>query len=250
MKGVLPPPRSIFSRKKKSPKSEVSPEYLAAVAPDPLVDRTTRTDDEFVSWKARQSELRRKNLREGLTELRQRKHESDRRNAITKAANTRIREKLLYARERKDVRLTSPSVLSSQQPAKHHGLPDPTRPARLAVKSQNVADMTTMREEVRRNALHTLYVNAGDFITTGKQLDGVIDQAFDDNSQFRNDTREGVNIWNLGYPETVQDLLRKFNKTGKNQTAVESAVGYEIITRERMRKISDELTGGKMLEEA
>ena len=181
-------------------------------------------------------------------ELRQRRYEIDRRVAITKAANTRIREKLLYARERKDVHLTSPSVLSTQQPKRHHGLPDPTRPARLAAKSQNVADMAAMREEARRNALHTLYVNAGDFITTEKHLDRVIDRAFDDDSQFRTDSSEGVNIWNLGYPETVQELLQKTNRHGK-QTALQSAEGNEITTRERIRKVSEELTGGKMLEE-
>ena len=248
MKGVLPPPRKIFPRNKKSEKSRVSPKYLAAVAPDPLIDKTTRTDDEFVSWKARQSELRRRNLKEGLAELRQRRHESDRKTAIMKAANARIREKLLYARERRDVLLTSPSVLSTQQPTKYHRLPDPSRPARHAVKSQNVADMAAMREEARRSALHVLYVNAGDFITTDEQLDGVIDKAFDDNSQFRSDGDEGLNIWNLGSPETVQELLGKVNKTGR-QTALDSAAGNEIITRERIRKIGEELTGGKMLEE-
>ena len=108
--------------------------------------------------------------------------------------------------------------------------------------------MVAMREENRRNALHTLYVNAGDFITTGKHLDGVIDRAFDDKSQFRSDRSEGENIWNLGYPETVQELLGKVNKSGR-QTAMDSAEGNTIVTRERMRKIGEELTGGKMLEE-
>lgn len=248
MKGVLPVPRDIFHRRHKGRKSKALPGYLAAVTPEPLEDKTTISDDEFVSWKARQSELRRRNLREGLTELRQRKHEIDRRTSIVRAANSRNRENLLYARERKDVRLTNPSVLSTQQPTKHHSLPDPTRSTRLEAKSQNVADMAAMREETRRNALHTLYVNAGDFITTGKQLDGVIDRAFDDNSQFRSDSSEGVNIWNLGYPETVQELLGKVNKRGR-QTALDSAEGNEIVTRERMRKIGEELTGGKMLDE-
>lgn len=248
MKGVLPPPRDIFHRRKEGKIPRASPEYFAAVTPEPLEDKTTRSDDEFVSWKAHQSELRRRNLREGLAELHQRRQESDRRRSIISAANTRIREKRLYAPERKDVRLTNPSVLSTQQPTKHRALPDPTRPGRLAVMSQNVADMAAMREEARRNALHTLYVNAGDFITTGKQLDEVVDRAFDDNSQFRTDSSEGLNIWNLGFPETVQELLGKANKTGR-QTALDSAEGNEITTRERMKKIGEELTGGKMLEE-
>ena len=108
--------------------------------------------------------------------------------------------------------------------------------------------MAAMREETRRNALHALYVNAGDFITTGMQLDSVVDRIFDDNSQFRSDGSEGVNIWNLGCPETVQELLGKVDRRGV-QTALDSAEGNEIVTRERMRKISEELTGGKMLEE-
>ena len=247
IKGVLPFPRRIFPRRREGQLPKSSPAYLAAVAPEPLKDKTTRSDD-FVSWKARQSEQRRWNLREGLTELRQRKRETDRKRSITSAANFKIREKLLYARERKDVWLTSPSVLSNQQPAKIHALSDPNRPARLAVKIQNVADMAAMREETRRNALHTLYVNAGDFITTGEKLDGVVDGAFDDDSQFRNESNTGVNIWNLGSPETVQQLLKKANKSGR-QTALDSAEGNEIITRERMKKIGEELTGGKMLEE-
>ena len=249
LKGVLPTPRKISLRRELREEHKALPEYLAAVTPEPLEDKTTRSDNEFVSWKARQSELRRRNLREGLTELHQRRHELGLRRSITRAVNSRIREKLLYARERSDVRLTNPSVLSTQRPTKHHALLDPTRSARLAVKSQNVADMAAMREETRRNALHTLYVNAGDFITTGKHLDGVIDRAFDDNSQFRGDSSEGVNIWNLGPPETVQELLRKANKSGR-QTALDSAEGNEIITRERMKKIGEELTGGKMLEES
>ncbi|CAD6573014.1 MAG: hypothetical protein ASARMPRED_005829 [Alectoria sarmentosa] len=248
MSGVLPVPRKIIPRARESRKSKASPEYLAAVTPEPLEDKTTRADDEFVSWKARHSEQRRRNLREGLTELQQRKRDYDRRASITSAAKSRIREKLLYAPERDDVRLTNPSVLSTQRPTKHRALSDPNRPARLAVQNQNVANMAAMREETRRNALHTLYVNAGDFITTDEQLDGVIDRAFDDNSQFRNDAMEGSNIWNLGYPETVQELLGKVNKSGR-QTALDSAEGNEIVTRERMRKIGEQLTGGKMLEE-
>lgn len=246
---MLPPPRRIFPRRTRPARSKASPKYLAAVAPEPLVDKTTRTDDDFMSWKARQSEQRRRNLIEGLTELGQRKQKTDRRNAIISAQKTRIREKLLYARERKDVYLTSPSVLSSQQPRRYRGLPDPTRSARIADREQNVADMAAMREEARRNALHNLYVNAGDFVMTDKQLDRVIDKAFDDNSQFRSDSSEGANIWNLGYPETVQELLHKANKSGRKQTALESAEGNEIITRDRMKRIGEELTGGKMLEE-
>ena len=129
---------------------------------------------------------------------------------------------------------------------KKQHLPDPSQPARLAAMRQNVADMAAMREETRRSSLHSLYVNAGIFITTTEQLNGVVDRAFDDLSQFRTHNSEGLNIWNLGFPVTVRDLLSKARKTGK-QTALESAEGNELVTRERMKRISEELTGGKML---
>lgn len=105
--------------------------------------------------------------------------------------------------------------------------------------------MEAMRQENRRNSLHTLYVNAGDFITTGAHLEKVIDKVFDDNSIFSNDSKKGLNIWNLGLPETVQELLAKANKSGK-QTALESAEGHAGVTRKRMKRIAEELTGGKM----
>ncbi|KAM0799436.1 hypothetical protein BDR22DRAFT_855377 [Usnea florida] len=248
IKGFLPPPKRIFPRPKKGQLPKSSPAYLAAVTREPLVDKTTYKDDDFVSWKARQSALRRKNLREGITELRQKKHDADKSQSLRAKANYRIREALLYAPEPEDVRLTTPSVLSTQRPMKHQRLPDPARAARVEAKRQNVADMAAMREENRRHALHKLYVHAGDFITTEEQLERVVERAFEDRTQFRNDNAEGVNIWNLGFPETVQQLLGKTDRRGR-QSALDSAEGNQVLTRERMKKIGEELTGGKMLEE-
>lgn len=105
--------------------------------------------------------------------------------------------------------------------------------------------MEAMRAEHRRAALHNLYVNAGSFITTASQLNATIDKVFDDNSQFTNDSTPGLNIWNLGFPETVQQLLAR-EAGGSGRKAVDSAEGNAGMTRERMRKIAEELTGGKL----
>ena len=123
---------------------------------------------------------------------------------------------------------------------------DPHREARLARKKDNVARMEAMRQEKRRDQLHTLYVNSGNFITTGEQLNTVIDRVFDDPKQFTNDQEPGLNIWNLGYPETISELLSKVNKDPRSQKAIESAEGNTNITRQRMRRIAEELTGGKI----
>ncbi|MCJ1455424.1 hypothetical protein MMC28_005779 [Mycoblastus sanguinarius] len=255
VKGVLPVPRQLFPRKTKSGVTDkAAPDYLANITPEPIEDKTRprKIEDpktaEFVSWKARQAEARRRNLRESLIELQQRKRQMDGVVAARSLRKQAERTRVLSAPEREDERLTNPSVLTSETPTKHHLLPDPNRTARLARKRENVARIEAMRQENRRNALHTLYINAGSFITTGAQLDRVIDQAFDDESQFSTDQRHGENIWNLGFPETVQELLRKANKAPGSQKAMDSAEGNAGVTRERMRRIGEELTGGKMEE--
>lgn len=251
MKGVLPVPRPIFRpRPRPQDLDKASPVYLANVTPEPIVDKTTIAADSttacFVSWKARQAEARRRNLREGLVELDHRKQKTDRFLQARSSRNMAIRTQALEAPERDDERLTNPSVLQSARPTKHQVLPDPNRETRLAQKRANVAAMEVMRQEERRSKLHTLYVNAGDFITTGKQLDNAIDRVFDNQDQFTTDQKLGLNVWNLGFPETVQQLLGVANKDPRRQKAVDSAEGNSLITEKRMKRIAEELTGGKM----
>ncbi|KAK4692858.1 hypothetical protein P7C71_g4425, partial [Lecanoromycetidae sp. Uapishka_2] len=254
MKGVLPIHRPIFKRRSRPQDTDkASSQYLAGVTPEPIEDKTRRVEPndsrtgEVLSWKSRQAEARRRNLRESLAELSIRKQRTDRRLHALKEKRQAERNNLLGAPEREDERLTNPSVLQSERPIGHHSLPDPNREARLARKRDNVAKIEAMRQENRRNALHTLYVNAGDFITTGAQLDATIDKVFDDLDQFKNDATPGLNIWNLGYPETVQQLLAKANHV-PGRKAVDSAEGSAGVTRERMKRIAEELTGGKMLD--
>lgn len=93
--------------------------------------------------------------------------------------------------------------------------------------------------------MHSLYMNASSFITTPAQLEAVVDRVFDDTDQFTTDTAKGENIWNLGYPETVQNLLNnmKGSDGGKVVNRVERSA---LLTRERMDRIAEELTGGKL----
>ena len=53
------------------------------------------------------------------------------------------------------------------------------------------------------------------------------------------------NIWDAhGAPPTVQDMLQSINDAQKN--ALEYHRGPAHITGQRMKKIAEELTGGKM----
>jgi hypothetical protein len=105
------------------------------------------------------------------------------------------------------------------------------------------------KQEERRDALHTLYMNAGNFITTEDQLQVAIDRAFTmgANPAWYNaasSTKEAESVWNLGPPETVQQMLGKVNKTGNK--AIEYNEGYAKVTGERVRRIAEELTGGRL----
>ena len=251
MKGVLPVPRPIFRRQlRPQDLNKASPEYLANITPEPIRDKSVPRGDsqaaEAVSWKARQAVMRRRNLRESLVELSHRKQKADKISALRGKQKREQREVLLTAPEREDERLTNPSVLQSDMPISHHVLPDPDREARLAQKRANVANAKAMQQADRRDKLHTLYVNASNFITTDKQLDLAVDRAFDDQEQFTNDAKEGLNIWNLGIPETVSELLGKANKDPRRQRAVEMGDSNKIIMKQRMKRVAEELTGGKM----
>ncbi|KAL8919829.1 MAG: hypothetical protein Q9208_006562 [Pyrenodesmia sp. 3 TL-2023] len=253
IKGVLPIPRKIFSGDETANARKISPSYLDTTTPRSSPNRlaapkpTDPSARRLVEWKARLAEDRRRNLRESLRELKGRKEKSDRWTAARSSAKQKEREGLLSAPTPADEKFTSPSVLQSSLPQRS-ALPDPDREARIEQKKANYARHAAMKQAERRNALHTLYMNARDFIVTEERLSEAVERAFDPRSkQFENDSREGVNIWNLGYPETVREMLEKASKEeGTRLGALEGMAGYGKITGERMRRLGEELTGGKM----
>lgn len=251
MKGVLPVPRPLFPR---SAPDKSSPQYLASTTPEPLPHNLNRhrADDlratDLARWKSRQSSLRRSNLRQSLLELKFRKEGSDQiiaaRSARTQALNRSRRE----APEREDERLTSATVLQADivHRRRHSGgLPDPQRESRLATKRQNLEEHKQREVQERREMLHKLYIYAGSFITTGKQLDRVVERAFDDLSQFSNDSMAGSNIWNTGEPQTTRDLLGiRTRGDTRGRRALDDVGRKKVLGEERMRVVGEELTGG------
>ena len=149
------------------------------------------------------------------------------------------------APEREDERLTSASVPEAMKVIHFGTPPDPDREARTAEKKARVAAKEAERREERRSNLHDLYINAGLFITSEKDLRLVVNTLFDDKEQFMSSVSVGENIWHHGYPDTVADMLNRVNKEGKVK-AVEANRRLETITAERVRRIAEELTGGRM----
>ena len=187
---------------------------------------------------------RRGNLREGLVELYKRKKDRD--GAVAARSKTRQEERgrRLHAPQREDERLTDPTIKEANRILQSGPIPDPNREARVAEKIARVRAKEAAREEQRKNALHTLYMQARSFITTEEQLDAKIEEIF-------KETHEGDpdSIWEQtgsaeGAPPTVQDMLSAINKT--ESKAIKYHSGPAQITGRRMKKLAEELTGGKM----
>jgi hypothetical protein len=82
-------------------------------------------------------------------------------------------------------------------------------------------------------------MNARNFITTEAQLATAIHEAFPDgnNAAWGSDDGAGDNIWNLGVPPTIQSTV----EDGKN-----SELARFTVVQDRVRKLAEEITGGKM----
>ena len=187
---------------------------------------------------------RRRNLRESLVELQHRKEKRDRQIAARTAYKGAERARLLAKPERDDEAFTNPSILQTLQTSRGGLIPDPDREVRLAEKKARVEAKEAARREERRSALHDLYMNSANFITSVKVLEAVVNKVFDQ-PDFGSDSGRGENIWNKGYPETVQEMLNRVNKS-EDGKAVDYYQGYGAITKERLDRIAEELTGGKI----
>ncbi|KAE8449313.1 hypothetical protein EG329_008214 [Mollisiaceae sp. DMI_Dod_QoI] len=238
VKGTLPPPRNLFPRRAGD---KTSAEYLAAVTPEPKHE--SRPANEFVAWKRRMAATRRTNLREGLVELYKRKKTQDAMIAGRSKARHESREARLHAPQREDERLTNPTITTANSTLQTGHLPDPDRAARIAKKAARVQAIEAEKEEERRDALHTLYMHARSFITTEEQLDQRIEAIFTEMPFEANNRND--NIWEVaGAPQTVQDMLSEVNNTEKS--AFKYHKGPAVLTGKRMKRLAEELTGGKM----
>ncbi|TVY93008.1 hypothetical protein LAWI1_G004380 [Lachnellula willkommii] len=237
IKGVLPPPRNLFPKRASS---KTSAKYFRKTIHLPK-DRTEPAN-EYAAWKKSIATNRRNNLYQGLNALRVRKKISDIRIAWRSRAISEERARLVHAPQREDERLTSPTITEAVRKLQLGPVPDPQREARVAAKAERVKAKEAKREEARRNALHTLYMHARSFITTEEQLDKQIEAIFVP-QPFPGASTD--NIWDaVGPPPTVQRLLATVNHTERELVRYHAGPG--AITGQRMKKIAEELTGGKM----
>ena len=186
-----------------------------------------------------------------MKELRSRQQRTNRALSERSERKQRERQELLDAPEREDERLTAPSHNLDLEALYSGRLEDPTREARLAAKRERLELKQAVKADERQSHLHTLYTRARHFITTPQQLNSAVDEAFGTDERpvtFGHDGFGGpgsLSIWANGRPERVQDMLNKANRQGA-RLAMDTAAGHSQVNKERMTRIAEALTGGRM----
>ncbi|KAK8196063.1 hypothetical protein M8818_007215 [Zalaria obscura] len=251
VRGKLPVPRDIFGGVAAGRGlDKADPENVAKSTQEPTRQRrvTQSAEESRIAWKQRMAAMRRQNLREGIESLKERKVKTMTEAERRSKQRQEEREALLNRPEREDERLTNPSVTIPLSYLTNGAVPDPDRETRVAAAKQKVAEKEAQRAEERRDALHALYMQARDFITNEQQLNAAVEKAFgtpDAPVKF-DPTSQVPSIWAKGRPDSVQQMLNKANGNAR----FDSSGGYASLTRDRVRRIAEELTGGRTNDDA
>lgn len=238
-KGTLPLPRELFPARRKDKPTK---EYLDDVTPLPSKQEEVDPKDPYaqhILHKRKMADMRRGNLREGLMELYKRKQTTEKAIADRSSAKQKRRQEILNQPDREDELLTRPTVSRSMRPTKMHVLPDPNRAARLENSRNRFLSKQQKKESENLDSLHTLYMNARNFIVTDEQLVSEVERVFPEgeNSEWTTDRWPGENIWNTGVPPTIQGLVHDARKTENAR--------FELV-QERIKKLGEKITGGKI----
>lgn len=248
VKGHLPVPRDIFKTRNTNPKH--SAQFLDQSTPAPKKAKLPgpyAKDADYQLYKQRLAERRRSNLRTGVEQLHDRKVATDTAFAQKLAASYADKRARAFAPPLETDLLTANSVQKGIRDYLASTLPPSSKTAMIPKRRQAYQARMARQNAVRASRLHDLYVNAREFMVEEAQLDEAIDKVFgteeepigwgiDGSVGLRSEgNKEGLSPWHGPMPEGVGDMLQKL-KGGEG-------VG---LAKERIRKVAEELTGGKM----
>ncbi|KAH9826770.1 hypothetical protein Tdes44962_MAKER03314 [Teratosphaeria destructans] len=248
-KGRLPVPRDIFRDARGLDQATREGVAGRTLSPKQKEDRLAKPrPGSRAEWRDKISADRRRNLQEGLASLRQRRiRDTARQNAIQRR-RFEEREALLNAPIREDERLTAPS----------HGMdlvhppnqPYNVRLRQVQLSQEEIAERynhktllahahAQLKSSQRLASLQELYTNARSFIVNQAQLDAAIEKEFGTDENPRDFLKHDNN--NLSEDDNENRASVQFSRT-----AMGGAGGYAETNVERIRKIGEALTGGKM----
>lgn len=231
VRGFLPVPRNIFKSRGRIDKTSKDFRDAATKGPARVVPKTS----ERLQYKQRLSEARRRNLRQGLEELSLRRNASDEASEERRRKRREDRQMLLEGPAADDERLTSDTVDKNLRDFLYKRQAVPRR--RLGRYTADSVPTKAMDSKVQeqKDALHTLYNHARDFITDEAELAVAIDKTFDPEHQPDRNTRS-IWAWN-GKPLDLDQMMDRSTKGGGQSWAIAQA---------RLTKVAEKLTGGKI----
>ncbi|PHH81111.1 hypothetical protein CDD80_2096 [Ophiocordyceps camponoti-rufipedis] len=244
VRGHLPIPRDIFPRAERDRK--IKPQYIQKVAPQATNRREARSASQ--QWKEQMADSRRKNLKESLGALWDRRARSDKVRKVQVKRKLEANERAAAAPERDDDRYTRTTVNQALLDTKTH--PDEDRVTRAANSRMKLLARESAKREARRHALTELYISASNFIINVKELEEEIERLFCDEyfkKTISEANRHGMqeNVWGVyGKPPSISDMLSEtsgYVAGVKDYNAVE--YGRSV---ERHKRITEDLTGGRM----
>lgn len=213
---------------------------------EPGSPSTEHPTESRAAYNARMTEIRRRNLREGVRELNARMRRANIQQQNRSDAMSRTREAAVFAPEREDDRLTATSsnidlrnyVQFKRSPAELEEL--------LQASRKRTAKHLDKRHQARLDDLHSLYTKAESFIVDETALDEAIDKAFGtDEEPVTFQTAYGVtdshSIWSLGRPDNLATILS--NEEAKTKGRSRSSVDP---VSEKINRMAEVLTGGEL----
>jgi hypothetical protein len=197
-------------------------------------------------YKERMTQLRKQHLREGLAELYKRKQSQDRTMKIRSDTRSAERSRLISQAEREDARLTNASVPQSMNPNIKLSF-DPREALSMHKRKRaHVKAHTSDKLDAQHDALHTLYMNARSFIVSEEQLLDKIKEEFDEKNFGGHSSDPAKSYWEgLGPPDGIAQMVNR-STMGRGRQSVPEKEDAWRRDQERMRRLAESLSGGKM----
>ena len=242
-KGSLPRPRHALKVKGSQVKW-----HIENTVPEPVGTKTADTHEqhkELVGWKAEETRLRRMNFQTGFKELHSRRKLPGRPMSEKTRQSVAVRHARLVGPEPLHEEMSRPSMLSFMNKQSIWGHSRRSK-EETEVRKAEFAKAQQLKEYERRTGLHTLYINAKEFIVTDDQLEKRLTKVFDSDF-YRYNKNKQFGIWDeQGWPEDTAYLMNKA-QSSEGFNAISLETGYTEIARRRIMKVTEEMTGGKLL---
>jgi hypothetical protein len=248
-KGYHPQTKDIFPKNRPEKKF---PAYLTTVTRDPkeLPDPEAANASPKILYKARMAALRRSHLREGITQLLARKRWQENQQHLRSQMKQAESQRLVSQSPREDERLTNntvPQAMSPDMPINFNTAAEAQ--GTYDRKMANVARVTAAQNTFKTDALHTLYMNSRNFITTEEQLRAAVVKEFDEKKFQADFGATSKSMWSYGPPDDIKALIDgQWTPTSAQEGNRLRSLSDTTAKRlqERVKRVAEKLSGGKI----